>query len=323
LSSFGPGALWIPYSPQAHDLIETAAKTLGINAWAIPNKPTDEGLELHPTRIGLVDTYGGSMTSGWTRWLFEQFEFSFTVIYPQTLDAGNLNASFDDIVFTDGVLPNLNAAAAVAAAAGAPGGGDAPRGFGQQPRPETIPEQYRPWLGRITADKTLPQLTAFVQNGGTLLTIGSSSRIYGAMKLPVKDALTEVVKGKEQPVPSERFYIPGSLLRAQVDNTQPVAYGMPSSVDVFYDNSPAFRADPDAGNHGLKTIAWYGDGTLLDSGWAWGQTYLNDSIAVAQANVGKGKVLLFGPEIAFRGQPHATFKFLFNGLLYGPATPAQ
>jgi hypothetical protein len=96
---------------------------------------------------------------------------------------------------------------------------------------------------------------------------------------------------------------------------------MPSSVDVFYDNSPAFRANPDAGSHGLQTIAWYGDGNLLDSGWAWGQTYLNDTIAAAQANVGKGKVLLFGPEVAFRGQPHATFKLLFNGLLYGPASP--
>ena len=199
------------------------------------------------------------------------------------------------IVFTDGVLPNLTPAVAQAPLPPPEEQAETPRaGFGRQPSPESIPEEYRPWLGVITTGKTLPQLTAFVENGGTLLTIGSSSRIYGAMRLPVKDALTEVVKGKEQPVPSERFYIPGSLLRAQVDNTQPVAYGMPSSVDVFYDNSPAFKAAPDAGSHGLKAIAWYGDGTLLDSGWAWGQTYLNDSIAVAQANVGKGKVLLFG-----------------------------
>jgi hypothetical protein len=321
--SLAAGALWIPYSTQSHELLEIAAKTLGINAYAVPAKPAGEALEMHTPRIGLVDTYGGSMTSGWTRWLFEQFEFPFTVIYPQTLDAGNLNASFDDIVFADGVLPNLTpipAGGASPAAGGA--GGDAPRGFGQQPRPETIPEEFRSHLGRITSDKTLPQLTAFVQSGGTLLTIGSSSRIYGALRLPVKDALTEVVRGKEQAVPSERFYIPGSLLKAEVDNTQPVAYGMPSTVDVFYDNSPAFKATPDAGAHGLKPIAWFGDGTLLDSGWAWGQTYLNDSIAVAQANLGKGHVLLFGPEIAFRGQPHATFKFLFNGVLYGPATPA-
>jgi hypothetical protein len=26
-----------------------------------------------------------------------------------------------------------------------------------------------------------------------------------------------------------------------------------------------------------------------------------------------------GPEVTFRGEPHATFKFLFNGLFYGNA----
>ena len=33
-----------------------------------------------------------------------------------------------------------------------------------------------------------------------------------------------------------------------------------------------------------------------------------------QSDVGKGKVYLFGPEITFRGQPHGTFKFLFNAI---------
>ncbi len=307
--TLAPGALYIPYSPAAHDLLETAAKTLGINATAVAAKPTGDALLLHPTRIGLYDQYGGLMPSGWVRWLFEQFEFPFTLVYPQTLDAGNLNATFDDLVFTDGVtMP------AVTPTPEGPG----TRG-GAQPKPEDIPAEFRPWLGRITADKTLPQLQRFVENGGTLLAIGSSTRLYSAMHLPLHDALTEVVRGREQPVPSERFYIPGSLIRAQVDPSEPVAYGVPSAVDVFFDNSPAFRAAPSAPS--LHTVAWYGEGNILDSGWAWGQSYLNSSIAVAQANLGKGKVLLYGPEITFRGQPHATFKFLFNGLLYGPATP--
>jgi hypothetical protein len=270
-----------------------------------------------------MDVYGGSMPSGWIRWLFEQFEFPFTVVYPQQLDAGKLNASFDSLVFPDGTFPNLAAPAPSPNApvpAGPQLGGDAPR-FQPQPAPETIPEEFRSHLGRITAEKTLPQIKAFVEGGGTVLAIGSSSRMYKSMVLPVQDAITEVVKGKEQAVPPERFYIPGSLIRAQVDTTQPVAYGVPAAVDVFFDNSPAYKADPDASIHGLQTIAWYGQGNLLDSGWAWGQTYLNDSIAIAQANVGKGKVVLVGPEVTFRGQPHTTFKFLFNGVLSGAATP--
>jgi hypothetical protein len=307
-----PGALWIPASAQSREILETAAKTLGINAYAVPTRPSGDALQLHPERIALYDQYGGLMPSGWIRWLLEEFEFPFTVVYPQTLDAGNLNATYDDLIFSDGAVP----APVVGAVAG-----DFPARFNAQPKPEAIPAEFRPWLGRITPDKTIPQLQKFLENGGTILAIGSSTNLYESLKLPLTNALTEVVKGKEQPVPPERFYIPGSLIRAQVNDNLPIAYGMPSSVDVFFDRSPAFRATPDAANKGLSVIAYYGEGNLLDSGWAWGQSYLNDSIAVAQANVGKGKILLYGPEITFRGQPHATFKFLFNGLLYGPATP--
>ena len=67
-------------------------------------------------------------------------------------------------------------------------------------------------------------------------------------------------------------------------------------------------------------MAWYDDSNLLASGWAWGAKYINHSTAIAEAKVGRGKVVLYGPEITFRGQPHATFKFLFNGVLDGSST---
>ena len=45
-------------------------------------------------------------------------------------------------------------------------------------------------------------------------------------------------------------------------------------------------------------------------------------VAAAEANDGKGKLYLFGPEITFRAQPHGTFKFLFNGI-YAPTDKAE
>ena len=44
---------------------------------------------------------------------------------------------------------------------------------------------------------------------------------------------------------------------------------------------------------------------------------------IAEASVGEGKVVMLGPEVTFRSQPHATFKLLFNGLYYGSAKDAQ
>jgi hypothetical protein len=60
---------------------------------------------------------------------------------------------------------------------------------------------------------------------------------------------------------------------------------------------------------------------VLESGWAWGQQYLDGGTAAAVAPIGEGKVFVYGPAVAFRGQAHGTFKLLFNGLYYGSATP--
>jgi hypothetical protein len=65
----------------------------------------------------------------------------------------------------------------------------------------------------------------------------------------------------------------------------------------------------------VQTIAWFDSATPLRSGWAWGQEHLAGGIAIAEAKVGSGRLVLFGPQILFRAQPHGTFKFLFNGII--------
>ena len=69
----------------------------------------------------------------------------------------------------------------------------------------------------------------------------------------------------------------------------------------------------------VHPVAWFDSNKPLRSGWAWGEGYLENGVAVIDAAAGKGKLFLFGPEITFRGQPHGTFKFLFNGIYYGRA----
>ena len=190
----------------------------------------------------------------------------------------------------------------------------------RQPKPEDIPAEYRSWLGSITTEKTVPQIRQFVEAGGAVITIGSSTALGTYLNLPVSNALIEHDKnGNEQPLRPEEFYIPGSLLTVSVDNQDPLAYGMPDKVDVFFDSSPVFRMNPDAALKGAAPVAWFANSTPLHSGWAWGQQYLNGGVAIAEANLGAGKVFLMGPEVAFRGQPYATFKFIFNGIYYGAA----
>jgi hypothetical protein len=291
--------------------LEKAAKELGLKIDGAATAPKGEAFALRPLRIGLWDTYGGSMASGWIRWLFEQFEFPYELVFAPALDAGDLSNKFDVLVFVGGSIPRVPAA-------GQDGGGGM-RGF-QPPPPANVPDEYKNRIGRITAEKTIPILRQFVEAGGTILALDSATVLVEHFGLPLANALVEKAPdGTDVPLKPEKFYIPGSLLRARVDTTDPLAHGMPDTVDVFFDNTPAFTLLPDAELKGVRPVAWFDEGKLLRSGWAWGESYLHRSVQVAEAAVGKGKVFLYGPEIAFRGQPHGTFKLLFNGLYYGPA----
>ena len=108
-----------------------------------------------------------------------------------------------------------------------------------------------------------------------------------------------------------------------MDTTHPLAYGMSELTDIFFDNSPVFDLAPEAGLKGLQAVAWFESKNPLRSGWLWGDQYLWRGVEAVSAPLGKGKLFLFGPEVNFRGQPHASFKLLFNGIFYGPAGEAN
>ncbi len=299
---FAEGALWVPARGEAHAIVERAAREMGVRVATVNARPAGAATRLTPARIALVDRYGGSMPSGWTRWIFEQYEFPFEVIYPQQLDAGNLRGKYDAIVFVDGMIPS---------GSGGGGGGNS----------ANIPAEFRGWTGNVTVDKTVPQIKRFLEDGGTVVTIGSSTALGQHLDLPLESHLMQRTPDGLRPLGRDQYYIPGSLLEVAVDSTLPVASGMGSSAIVMFDNSPVFRLAPDAAARGVRPIAWFNTDTPLRSGWAWGQGYLDGGVAAAEADVGRGKLYLFGPEVLFRAQPHGTFKLVFNGL-YNAATPS-
>ena len=87
---------------------------------------------------------------------------------------------------------------------------------------------------------------------------------------------------------------------------------------MFFDNSPVFRLGSGAADS-IRRVAWFSSPSPLRSGWAWGQKYLENGVTVADAKLGRGRAVIFGPDINFRAQSHATFKFLFNAIYYATA----
>lgn len=276
--------------------LDSLAMSLGVSLIGVAARPAD-ATRVRGARIGIWDQYGGSMDAGWLRWILEQYEFPFNRVFPQELDAGNLNAKYDVLVFVGGGIPGPGA-----------GGG---RGGGQ-PAPDDVPAEFRPHLGRVTHETTLPQLRTFIANGGTAIAIGSSApNLATFLKLPVEDHLVE----NGQPLPQAKFYTPGSVLAARFDTSHPVTLGMDDVTNVFFDDSPVFRLGAGAAAAGVRRIGWFDTKTPLRSGWSWGESYLENGVIAFEATIGKGRALFLGPEILKRAQPHGTFKLLFNSLV--------
>ena len=297
------GSFYVSASGNVKKMLEKESAQWGINIQTTGSRP---GMlkKIHPARIGLWDSYGGSISSGWVRWISEQYHFPVQVIYPKDIDTGNLRSKYDVIIFVEGAIPPV---------AEAGSGGRFRGGRERDPKPADIPEEFRARLGHITPLKSIPELKKFIEGGGNIVTIGSSTNLAFHLGVPVRDALVELTNGKEKKLPGEKFYIPGSVLRVRVDSTNQAAWGMASEADVYFDQSPVFNIRPDAYATGkVKPLAWFATDKPLRSGWAWGQAYLQDGVAAFVANVGSGKLYAFGPEITFRAQTHGTFKFLFN-----------
>ncbi len=302
--SFAAGTYYIPAGGATRARLERVAAETGLSFQAAASAPGVAAERLSAPRIALWDQYGGSMPSGWTRWILEQQGIPFDVVYPQQLDAGNLRQKYDVIVFVDGAIPGTreNPMAAFFR--------------GRQPAPDEIPAEFRGHLGSVTVEKTVPQLRTFLEQGGSVITIGSSTALAEHLGLPIGNQL---VDESGVPLVGEEYYIPGSVLQARVDTSQPLAFGMNERTDFFFDHSPVFKLEAGAEAQGVKPVAWFDSASPLRSGWAWGQEHLQGGAAIVQAPVGRGTLYLFGPEILYRAQPHGTFKLFFNALAHSAA----
>lgn len=299
-SSYGNGSFYIPSNSKVRLAIYQAVVNSKAQFIAVDKAPTSIS-KIKKARIALWDTYGGSMPSGWVRLIMEKFNYSFDVIYPKDIDTGNLRSKYDVVLFVDDGIPAINS-----------------RGTQNNRSPnalDSIPDELKRMTGRISVDKSIPQLKIFLEQGGNIVTIGSSTQLAYHLKLPVTDAMVEIVNGEEKALARDKFYTPGSILRMQVDNNQPATSGLNKETDVYFDNNPVFKLNPDAVSSGIvKPLAWFGTGKILRSGWSLGEAYLKNGITAFEASVGKGKLFAFTPEITFRAQSWGTFKLLFNQL---------
>lgn len=171
----------------------------------------------------------------------------------------------------------------------------------------SMPDEYTGGVGK----EGVENLRKFVEAGGTLVFLNRASNFaIEQFDLPVKD----VTRGLNR----KDFFIPGSILRTELDLTHPIAKGMPQQSIAWFENSPAFeiQTDPLALTRNFRIIATYPKDPkqILLSGWALGAEKIAGKTALVEFTVGKGKIILFGFRPQYRGQSLATFPLLFNAI---------
>jgi hypothetical protein len=317
--TFGPGAFYIVATPATTQIIQASATELGVDADGTAARPDASARKYTARRVALVDSPTGSMPSGWTRYMLERFEFPFTVVCGAGFDDANLRSKYDVIVVPSGSSLGAAGGGGRGGAGGGGGGGGGRGGSGATSNDPDLRSLCEVTTGTGSGATVAENVRKFVNEGGFVVAAGSASRSIGSLfNLPMSNHLIGREPGEQDiNLSSDKFYVPGSVVRVAVDSTATAAYGSQGHIDVFFDNSPVFRLTPDATMKGVRPVMWFDTRTPLRSGWAWGQNYLEGGIAAVEAGVGRGKLYLYGPEITFRAQPHGTFKFLFNGIYGG------
>jgi hypothetical protein len=229
-------------------------------------------------RIALYKGWRETMPAGWTRWIFDQHGLAYDSLHDADLRRGDLNGRYDVIIFQDQAASQI--------VEGWP--------------PGQMPPEFTGGIG----GEGVAALREFVERGGRLIAIESATEFaIDTFKLPVTDRVSSL--------PPTSFYIPGSILRLDVDTGHRIGRGIEArNVAWFWRTSRAFDVqDPQ-----IRIVARYGEGEPRLSGWVLGSEHIAGEPAIVEAQVGRGSVVLFGFQPNYRGQTIATWPLLFNAM---------
>ena len=250
-------------------------------------------------RVALYRPWTSNMDEGWTRWVFDQYGVPYTTLTDSAAQAGNLRARYDVVIVPD--MPLRDAREGMSA--------------------REIPAPYAGGLG----DSGLAALRTFAESGGTLVLVDRATELASG---PLGLAVTRITpprgrSGARDTVADstaagsdggEPLYAPGSILRVLVDRGQALTTGMADTAAVYFTNSTTLDVSRVAGARALARYPAEADSILM-SGFLAGGAQIAGKTALAEAPLGRGRVVLFGFRPLYRGQSIGTFKLLFNVIL--------
>ncbi len=228
-------------------------------------------------RVALYKSWQEPMTEGWQRWVFDRHAMPYDTLHDAEIRAGAL-AAYDVLL-----LQSQSAESIL-------------RGHD----PARMPAPFAGGLGTEGAE----EVRRFVEGGGRLIAIEAATDF-------VRDLFGLGIADATASLPSTDFYIPGSILRLELDGSSELAEGLRSETSAWYwRSSMAYEVDDPR----VRVAARYGAGDPLLSGWVLGGEHIAGRPAILEADIGAGSVVLFGFQPNYRAQTMATWPLLFNAI---------
>src|SRR5450432_2254985 len=229
------GAFIIPNADRA--LLEPMIRDAGLSAWAVTSAPAVKTHEMTVPRIGYVHSWSRTQDEGWVRAALDYYGVPYTYFADQKLREGNLRAKYDVIVF-----PHVGGTSA-STIAGIPKTGNDPIPYKKS--------DLTPNLGGVDESddirggmgcEGLQELGHFVQQGGTLISEGSTAALMAEFDLAGGVTV-------EHP---DALFARGSILRGKfADLKSPIAYGYDGSdLPVYFNQDPVLNAASGGGGFG-------------------------------------------------------------------------
>ena len=291
------GSLIVASSPRVKSEIEK----LGLEAIAVAAAPDVPKHDLDIPRLALYSTWSSTQDAGWVRYALDHFEVPYDLIYKDQVKQGNLRGRYDAIV-----IPAAGRGSAKSLI------------FESEPRAKPlayVKSAAFPTLGMYgeTQDTSggmglqgVAEFEKFVSDGGTLITMGSSSFF------PAESMITHLVDSART---TAQFYAPGPIVEMNVTRpTHPIFYGYTErTMPVRWASGPLLSVTGTGRGWVLATFPG-GDESVL-SGLMRGANEIRGRAAVVDAPEGKGHVVLFSTNPAYRWQNLGEFNMLANAIM--------
>ncbi len=250
-------------------------------------------------RIALVETYFSDMDAGWTRYLFDFYKLPFTILHPDEFEKTDFPGNYDVVIF-----PSTSKALLM----------NGKSGTEASPSMSNYHPDYQKGMGK----KGLEKLLLFISEGGKVISWGQSTDLFtGMLEITRGETKEEFIlpfTNTADQARKEGLNIPGSLVRLQLKQDNPLTWGMPAETNIFYRGNSLFNTSIPRFDMDRRVIGAFPDKEILVSGYCEKEEKLSEKPAMIRIKKGKGELILYSFNPQFRASTQATYKLLFNAL---------